>query len=163
MILQVKNDLLLDFKKDLIDQIKMLIETNYSNYIAFLLNKIKEIVDIVGEEPSGVEIFMNLKDLNYFQNNLSQIEELFSGTVKIKESEISMIGGFKLSLPQLKLSYDYSIENLVSQASNTIEQIFSSSYINVDLESFQKEFEDFISKKKIRIEDYLKKYDEIRS
>lgn len=163
MLLQVKNDLLTDFKKDLIDKIQSLIETNYSNYLAFLINKIKENAAQIGEEPSQVEILLNSKDFNYFQDNQNKIEEYFSGTVGIKKSKKYMIGGFKLYLPKAMLSYDYTLENLVSNASNTIEQIFSSSYIDVDLESFQKEFEEFISKKKAKIEDYLKKYDEIRT
>jgi len=163
MLLQVKNDLLTDFKQDLIDKIKLLIGTKYANYIAFLISKIKQIAESIGQESTQVKIFLNTKDYNYFQNNQNKIEQLFSGAVQIKESKEPMIGGFRLNVPLARLSYDYTLENLVSNASNTVEQIFSSSYVDVDLESFQKEFEEFITKKKAKIEDYLKKYEEIRT
>ena len=163
MLLQIKNDLLLDFKKDLMVKIKLMIENNYSNYVTFLINKLNEIFLVVGSIPSIVEISFNSNDFHYFQENQNKIKTVFSEGVLIKESNVPMIGGFILYLPQGKISYDYRLENLIEKSSNIIEKTFSSSYINVDLESFQKEFEEFIVNKKAKIVDYLKKYDEIRT
>ena len=125
MLLQIKNDLLLDFKNHLMDKIKLLIENNYSNYIAFFINKLHEIILDVGSEPSGVEISLNSNDFKYFQGNRNKIEAVFSGKVIMKELKQPIIGGFILYLTQGKISYDYSVENIISKASNVIEQIGS--------------------------------------
>ena len=163
MLLQVKNDLLSDFKKDLINKVKSMIEHNYSNYITFIINKLRELSVAIGFKPSIVEIYFNSRDFKYIQENRNKIKSILSEEIKISQSSVPMIGGFILNLPQNMISYDHRLENLIEKASNTIEQIFSSSYINVDLESFQKEFEEFITNEKVKIEDYLKKYDEIRT
>lgn len=163
MLLQVKNDLLSDFKKDLINKVKSMIEDNYSNYITFIINKLRELSVAIGFKPSIVEIYFNSRDFKYIQENRNKIKSILSEEIKISQSSVPMIGGFILNLPQNMISYDHRLENLIEKASNTIEQIFSSSYINVDLESFQKEFEEFITNEKVKIEDYLKKYDEIRT
>ncbi|MFX1340235.1 MAG: V-type ATP synthase subunit E family protein [Promethearchaeota archaeon] len=159
-ILSLKNSLLKDFKVTLLDSIKARIKKNYSHYIDFLLNYIKNISKNI-DSPPEIIILFNSNDYKYFIKNSEKIEKLFKNKVIIKEDSSGFIGGFKISRKNAIVSYDYTINHLINLQKTLIEMQFSNLITDDEYKKLENEFEKLINDKKRNIEEYLSKYDQI--
>jgi len=159
-ILNLKNSLLKEFKITLLNSIKERIKTNYSHYIDFLLNYIKEISKNV-DSPPEIMIFFNSDDYNHFIKNSEKIQRFFKNEVVIKEDSSGFIGGFKILRKNAIVSYDYTINHLINLQKTLIEMQFSDLISDNEYKTLENEFEKFINKKKSDVQEYLTKYDQI--
>lgn len=158
--LNLKNRLVKELTNDLYQLIKDKINTNYDNYIKFLLEIIKKNTYNL-DKYQEITIFFNSKDYNYFSKNLDKIQNLFNNSVEIKKNDTEIIGGFKILLIEGRLNYDYSISNLIDKNSTYIEMEFSKIVSDSEIKEIEHKFEDFIRNQKLRITEYLKEYDRI--
>ncbi|MFX0073172.1 MAG: V-type ATP synthase subunit E family protein [Candidatus Hermodarchaeota archaeon] len=159
-ILNLKNSLLKEFKITLLNSIKERINSNYSNYINFILNYIKEISKNV-DSPPEIMIFFNSKDYKYFKTKFEKLQKFFKNTVSIKEDKSEFIGGFKLLRKNAIVSYDYTLDHLIELQKTLIEMQFSSLIADNEYKQLEIEFEKLIENKKKDILEYLRKYDQI--
>ncbi len=159
-ILNLKNSLLTEFKVMLLSSIKDRINTNYSHYLDFLLNYVKEISKNV-DSPPEIIIFFNSNDHKYFIKNAEKIQKLFKNPVIIKEDSSGIIGGFKILRKNAIVSYDYSINHLIKLQKTLIEMQFSTLISDYEYKKLENEFEKLIDEKKRNIQEYLRKYDQI--
>jgi len=159
-ILNLKNNFLDDLKHELINQLEEIIARNYSNYLNFLIEKIKSSLEII-DKPPKVIFLLNQKDFNAINRDLSKIENLFKNKIEIISSEEDFIGGFKVILEDGKISYNYSIDNLLLKNVIVIEQHLSQIFSETEMEKLQIDFERYIKNKKQEIKEYLKEYDQI--
>ncbi len=158
--LNLKNRLVKELTNDLYQLIKDKINTNYDNYIKFLLELIKKNTYNL-DKYQEITFFFNSKDYNYFSKNLDKIQNLFNNSVEIKKNDTEIIGGFKILLIEGRLNYDYSISNLIDKNSTYIEMEFSKIVSDSEIKEIEHKFEDFIRNQKLRITEYLKEYDRI--
>ncbi len=159
-ILNLKNNFLDDLKHELINQLEEIITRNYSNYLNFLIEKIKSSLEII-DKPPKVIILLNQKDFSAINRDLSKIENLFKNKIEIISSEEDFIGGFKVILEDGKISYNYSIDNLLLKNVIVIEKHLSQIFSKIEMEKLQIDFERYIENKKQEIKEYLKEYDQI--
>ena len=159
-ILNLKNSLLKEFKTLLLNSIKERINTNYSHYVEFLLNYIKEISKNV-DSPPEIMIFFNSNDYNNFIKNTEKIQSFFKNKVIIKEDSSGFIGGFKILRKNAIVSYDYTINHLINLQKTLIEMQFSNLISDNDYKKLENEFEKYIEEIKSEVQEYLKKYDQI--
>ena len=159
-ILNLKNNFLDDLKHELINQLEEIITRNYSNYLNFLIEKIKSSLEII-DKPPKVIILLNQKDFSAINRDLSKIENLFKNKIEIISSEEDFIGGFKVILEDGKISYNYSIDNLLLKNVIVIEKHLSQIFSETEMEKLQNDFERYIKNKKQEIKEYLKEYDQI--
>ena len=111
-VLELKNNLIDELKKDVYSLIEEKINKNYSNYVNFLIDAITNQSNIIDKPPKIILLF-NSKDYTYFTKNPSKLKKLFKTPVEIKNSSDEMIGGFKAMLSGGNINYDYSINNLI--------------------------------------------------
>jgi len=159
-ILNLKNNFLDDLKHELINQLEEIIARNYSNYLNFLIEKIKSSLEII-DKPPKVIFLLNQKDFSVINRDLSKIENLFKNKIEIISSEEDFIGGFKVILEDGKISYNYSIDNLLLKNVIVIEKHLSQIFSETEMEKLQNDFERYIKNKKQEIKEYLKEYDQI--
>ncbi len=159
-ILILKNSLLKDFKVTLLNSIKERIKSNYSHYIDFLLNYIKNISKNI-DSPPEIIIFFNSNDYKYFKKNSEQIKKLFKNKVIVKEDSSGFIGGFKILRKNAIVSYDYTIDHLINLQKTLIEMEFSNLISDDEYKKLENEFEKLINDKKRNIDEYLSNYDRI--
>ncbi len=159
-ILNLKNNFLDDLKHELINQLEEIIARNYSNYLNFLIEKIKSSLEII-DKPPKVIILLNQKDFSAINRDLSKIENLFKNKIEIISSKEDFIGGFKVILEDAKISYNYSIDNLLLKNVIVIEEHLSQIFSETEMEKLQIDFERYIKNKKQEIKEYLKEYDQI--
>ena len=160
-ILNLKNQLKEDLKVSLNEFIKKKINDNYSNYIEFLLDFIKNIsknIDNHGE----ISFTFNSNDYNYFLKKFNKIEELFNDSVIIQQSSEQFTGGFKVGLSQAIITYDYTFDTLINKNYTNIELMFSNTISDLEYKELNAELEEFIKRKRKEIEEYLRKYDQIK-
>lgn len=158
--LNLKNRLVKELTNDLYQLIKEKINTNYDNYIKFLLETIKNNTYNL-DKYQEITIFFNSKDYNYFSKNLDKIQNLFNNSVEIKKNDTEIIGGFKILVSEGRLNYDYSISNLIDKNSTYIEMEFSKIVSDSEIKETEHKFEGFIRNQKLGITEYLKEYDRI--
>lgn len=158
--LNLKNGLVKELTNDLYQLIKEKINTNYDNYIKFLLETIKKNTYNL-DKYKKITILFNSKDYNYFSKNLDKIQNLFNNSVEIKKNDTEIISGFKILLSGGRLNYDYSISNLIDKNSTYIEMEFSKIVSDSEIKEIEYKFENFIQNQKLVIKEYLKDYDRI--
>ena len=66
------------------------IDTNYSDYITYLLKSIKNVNNTI-DTPQGIELLFNSKDYDYFIENLDKITSLFKNPVEINKEKRDFI------------------------------------------------------------------------
>jgi len=154
-VLQVKNRILSEFVEDLTQLIKDKINKNYSNYINFLIKTFKNINQFI-DKPPEIIIELNSRDYNYFNNDIQLIQNLFKNKVKLNNLEDKFIGGFKCIQSSEKISYDYTIENLLKKNTSLVEielsKILSES--GVDIRKTEQDYELLIQEQKSVINKY---------
>jgi len=157
-IISLKNELLNDLKFKIYERIKDKINNNYSAYIAFFLkfmHSIKNDIDNKGD----IVILLNPKDYNYFSKDLNKIEKNFKNSVIVKQDSKEIIGGFKVNLPQVLISYDYTLETLINKNYVDIEIEFSKLISDLSYKELDDSLVKFIQLKKNDIEEYIKNYE----
>ena len=159
--LNLKNSLIKTLKIRLFNRIKNNINNNYLNYIEFLLNIVKVIKNTV-DKPQAIELIFNSKDYSYFLENSEKIQDQFKNPIEINKDRVEFIGGFKISLGNGLISYDYTIDNLINKKSSFIQIEISKIIDDSEIKEIEKEFNIFIQNHKSKIEEYLKQYDQIQ-
>lgn len=160
-VLNLKKKLIKELKINLKTIIKERINKDYSSYVNSLIKNIQKVSHII-DKPPQVTILLNNTDFNYFNNNFDKIQNIFKNKVGITKTTIDFIGGFKTITPNEDILYDYSIDNLISKNSSLIEIEFSKFFSETEIKRLEKDFEQFIQKKKNNIEEFLIKYDKIQ-
>ncbi|MFW9773035.1 MAG: V-type ATP synthase subunit E family protein [Candidatus Thorarchaeota archaeon] len=159
-ILNLKNklisSLIIDLKQLLIERIK----NNYSSYLKFLITTISEIKPLV-DKPPEVVISLNSRDYEYFLKNFDQLQNIFKNQVTLNTRKEDFIGGFRISQISNKISYDFSIANLMNRKRSVIEIEFSKIFSDVysEIEEIIQNYEKFIQDQKLALKEYLKDYD----
>ncbi|MFX1589292.1 MAG: V-type ATP synthase subunit E family protein [Promethearchaeota archaeon] len=159
-IINLKNNLLNDLKHELKNQLEEIIVRNYSNYLNFLNERIKSSLEII-DKPPKVIIQLNQKDFSAINRDISKIENLFKNKIEVISSKEDLIGGFKVILEDGKISYNYSIDNMLVKNFIIIEKHLSQIFSETEMEKLQINFERYIKNKKQEIKEYLKEYDQI--
>ncbi|MFW9784035.1 MAG: V-type ATP synthase subunit E family protein [Candidatus Heimdallarchaeota archaeon] len=159
-ILNLKNrlisSLIIDLKQLLIERIK----NNYSSYLKFLTTTISEIKPLV-DKPPEVVISLNSRDYEYFLKNFDQLQNIFKNQVTLNTRKEDFIGGFRISQISNKISYDFSLANLMNKKRSVIEIEFSKIFSDVysEIEEIIQNYENFIQDQKLALQEYLKDYD----
>lgn len=159
-VLELKNNLIDELKKDVYSLIEEKINKNYSNYVNFLIDAITNQSNIIDKPPKIILLF-NSKDYKYFTKNPSKLKKLFKTPVEIKNSSDEMIGGFKAILSGGNINYDYSINNLIEKNTSLIQKKFSKIISDSEIKEIEEKFEVFIKTQKLGITEYLKDYERI--
>ena len=144
----------------MISKIKDLISNNYSNYLQFLTERIKELVHII-DKPPKVIIKLNHRDYDNIKTSASKIKSLFKNDVEIIESDEEFIGGFKVISQGVKINYNYSINAILEKNEIIIEEHLSQEFSEDQIKNLQGNFENFIKNKKLEMKDYLNEYEKI--
>lgn len=148
--------MIIDLKQLLIERIK----NNYSSYLKFLITTISEIKPLV-DKPPEVVISLNSRDYEYFLKNFDQLQNIFKNQVTLNTRKEDFIGGFRISQISNKISYDFSIANLMNRKRSVIEIEFSKIFSDVysEIEEIIQNYEKFIQDQKLALKEYLKDYD----
>ncbi len=160
-ILNVKNQLIKELKLSLFNHIKDTIKKNYSGYITYLLKSINDLKNTL-DKPQGIELILNSKDYNYFIKNFHKVAGLFKNPIEINKDQHEFIGGFKISLIDGFISYDYTIDNLINKHSSFIQIEISKILDDSETKEIERDFEEFIHNKKEKIAEYLRLYEQIQ-
>jgi len=159
-ILDLKNNLIKLFIKDLREEIKKKIKNNYEGYVEYLL----DIIDTIKNKenlPKNSILYFNERDMDYFRKNIEKIKNIVNNEFQIKKELKIEIGGFILEQDDGEISFDYTIDNTIEENYSKIEMNFSNIIIDTEIKKLQKEFEEFVNQKKKSIGDYLIDYDRI--
>jgi vacuolar-type H+-ATPase subunit E/Vma4 len=164
-ILKLKNTLINELKHDFFQDIKDSIEKNFSNkkdnsYLNFLLNNLKNFSQSLTHRSNIITI-LNFRDYEFFNNNLKLIETQLQNKLILKRSDEEFVGGFKFIQENENILYDFTIENILNKNEGIIQQEFPKLVDESEIKKVEEDFEQFIQKKKLEIEEYLKKYDRI--
>ncbi len=159
-LLNLKDELIKDLKNCLYKEIKVLIEKRYSKYIEFIIKELKTISSDISRN-GDIIIFFNSRDYHYFNEHFSEIGNLFKTKVQLKETIDEVIGGFKVALSKVGISYDNTINTLLTKSIADIEIEFSNLISDSNYKELSIEFEEVISKKRDDIKKYLINYDHI--
>lgn len=159
-LLDLKNELIKDFRNSLRGEVSSRIEDQYSNYIQYLLENMKEVENKV-DSSQNVNVFFNERDLRHFSQNADEIYNIFGNDVALKESQDIDVGGFKLELIQEDIIYNYSIDKIIDKNHSLLEKKISEQLKDSEIKNIRSEFEEFINNKKQEMEDILIKYDRI--
>jgi hypothetical protein len=159
-VLKLKNRLVNELELELNNILKAQINQNYSKYIRYLFGVIKGIHTAI-DKPPEIVIEFNSKDYNYFIKNLEKINQFFINPVKIYNNLEDHINGFKVILFEGTISFDYTINNLLTQSITLIEHEFSKVLSDSIIKELERDFENFIQNQKLRIEEYLYKYEQV--
>ena len=157
----LKNQLVRELKRSLFELIEDKIEKNYSNYIEFLLETIKEI-KISIDKPQEIELIFSSRDYKYLMENYGKIQNLFKNPVEINKDTDDFIGGFKISLVGGIISYDYTIDNLINTKSSFIQMEISKLIDDSEIKQIEQTYDIFIQNQKTKIKKYIEKYDQIQ-
>ncbi|MFW9829345.1 MAG: V-type ATP synthase subunit E family protein [Candidatus Thorarchaeota archaeon] len=160
LVLKLKNKLLKDLNQGILKQIQSNISENYSNYLNYLIMQIKDSVHII-DKPPKVFILLNERDFDNIKNVGSNIKSLFKNKIDLTSAEDDFIGGFKVIIGDNKITYNYTIDNLLAKNLVKIEQDLSSIFSETEIAKLQDDFERDIKLKKKEIEVYLKSYDQL--
>jgi len=159
-VLKIKNQLVEKLKNFIKNYLKEKIEGNYSNYINFLIDKIKENNNFIDKPPKIIIIF-NSKDFDYFNKNPNQLKNLFKNGIELKIDPHQSIGGFKVILANGEISFDYSVDDILNENLSIIQQEFSNIISDSEIKEIESNFENFIQYQKKDIKQYLENYDRI--
>lgn len=159
-ILNLKNNLVNDLIASIISKIKEEINKNYSKYVDFLANQIKNNSQFA-EKPSNVVLILNSRDYNRLVKKPNKIKKAFNSDLEFKESEEDFIGGFKTISVDGTILYDYSFDLLIEKKKDDIQKEFSTIISDAEVKELGIKFERFIQNKKFEIDGFLKNYDRI--
>jgi vacuolar-type H+-ATPase subunit E/Vma4 len=159
-ILNLKNKLISSLVTDLKQLLREKINNNYTNYIEFLKETIRETRHLV-DKPPEISISLNSKDYDYFLKNFDQIQEMFKNQVILNMEKDEFIGGFRISQTETHISYDFSLVNLINKKRSDIEIEFSKIFTDVylEIEKIIQNYENFIKNQKLALKEHLKDYD----
>jgi len=157
-VLLLKNRLLKILRNGLEQNIRSKISENYTNYIKYFIDTIKN-VNFEIDKPPTVFIILNSEDYNYFKTNFKKIQGLFKNKVEIINSDYEFIGGFKVISTDKTVLYDYTIDYLLTKNSTLIEKEFLVVFSEKEIKKLQFNYEKFIQKKRLDIKEYIKEYD----
>lgn len=158
--LDLKNNLIQELENSINELMKEKIQTKYEDYVKYLLDYFKDKIDFI-DKPTKIEILFNNKDFTYFSKNSKKIDILFKNSFVIKEAPGEFIGGFKVILSDGDISYDYSIDNLITKNSNFIQKKLFDILTESGIKEIERDFAEFIETQKLGLEGHLKKYDRI--
>lgn len=158
--LDLKNNLLRELENSIYELLKEKIKTKYEDYVKYLLDYFKDKIDYI-DKPTKIELLFNSKDFSYFSKNSKKIEKLFKNSFVIKEAPGEFIGGFKVILSDGDISYDYSLDNLITKNSNYVQRKLFNILTETGIKEIERDFEQFIQTQKLGLEGHLKKYDRI--
>lgn len=158
--LDLKNNLIQELENSINELMKEKIQTKYEDYVKYLLDYFKDKIDFI-DKPTKIEILFNNKDFTYFSKNSKKIDILFKNSFVIKEAPSEFIGGFKVILSDGDISYDYSIDNLITKNSNFIQKKLFDILTESGIKEIERDFAEFIETQKLGLEGHLKKYDRI--
>ena len=159
-VLKIKNQLVEKLKNFIKNYLKEKIEISYSNYINFLIDKIKQNKDFIDQPPKIIIIF-NSKDFNYFNENPNELKNLFKNSIELKKDSHQSIGGFKVILANGEISFNYSVDDIINENLSIIQQEFSNIISDSEIKEIESNFENFIQNQKKSIKQYLENYDRI--
>jgi len=159
-VLKIKNQLVEKLKNFIKNYLKEKIEISYSNYINFLIDKIKENKNLIDKPPKMIIIF-NSKDFNYFNENPNKLKNLFKNSIELKKDPHQSIGGFKVILANGEISFNYSVDDIINENLSIIQQEFSNIISDSEIKEIESNFENFIQNQKKSIKQYLENYDRI--
>ena len=159
-VLKIKNQLVEKLKNFIKNYLKEKIEISYSNYINFLIDKIKENKNLIDKPPKMIIIF-NSKDFNYFNENPNKLKNLFKNSIELKKDPHQSIGGFKVILAKGDISFNYSVDDIINENLSIIQQEFSNIISDSEIKEIESNFENFIQNQKKGIKQYLENYDRI--
>ncbi len=159
-ILDLKSKLIEELKIDILKTIKERIKKQYSNYITFLLDLIKSEIQYI-DKPPKVLIILNSIDYEYFAKNSNKINTLFKNKIEIRKSDSDYIGGYKVIFSKEKILFNYSIENIIEKNSILIQKQLSNNFDDSEIKDVEQKFISFIQKQKLRLEEHLKRYDQV--
>ena len=158
--LDLKNNLIWELENSLYELMKGKIESKYEDYVTYLLAYIKDKIDFI-DKATKIELLFNSKDFAYFSKNSKKIDNLFKNSFVIKEALGEFIGGFKVILSDGDISYDYSLDNLITKNSNYIQKKLFDILTESGIKEIERNFEEFIQTQKLGLGGHLKKYDRI--
>lgn len=158
--LDLKNNLIWELENSIYELMKGKIESKYEDYVTYLLAYIKDKIDFI-DKATKIELLFNSKDFAYFSKNSKKIDKLFKNSFVIKEAPSEFIGGFKVILSDGDISYDYSLDNLITKNSNYIQKKLFDILTESGIKEIERDFEEFIQTQKLGLGGHLKKYDRI--
>jgi len=158
--LNLKHQLVEDLRISVVKQLEEKIESNYANYMKYLLDSIEKVSSFMDKPPNMIFTF-NSKDFRYFKekSNLKEIQKYFKNPTEIRESDSDFIGGFKLQTEGI-LSYNNVIDNLIASNLSLFQIELSKIISDQEINEIKEDFEEFVENKRLGIhliEDYLKK------
>lgn len=159
-VLEIKNTLLNELRLELLKRIESNIDSNYENYVIYLINELKKFAQTI-KSSHNVSILLNERDYKFFSKNSHKIKDLFKTQITLQITDEPFIGGFKAYIVNENISYDVKIESYILKQSLLIESAFSEQFSEKNITELFQNFEKFISNKKDSIEAYLKEYDRI--
>ena len=155
--LNLKSYLLNDLKRGIHNLIEKKIKQNYENYQKFIIENLKTFCEQTLEKNQGFTLIFNERDFNYFNEHKDLLTKAISYPFQLEKGKESIRGGFKINLEDEKISYDYTIKNLLDHYSEYMEKEFSKIVSDKGINQLQQKFEGFITKKKSEMEEYLEK------
>ena len=158
--LDLKNNLIRELENSIYELMKEKIQNKYEDYVKYLLDYFKDKIDFI-DKPTKIEILFNYKDFAYFSKNSKKIDNLFKNSFVIKEAPGEFIGGFKVILSDGNISYDYSIDNLITKNSDFIQKKLFDILTESGIKEIERDFAEFIETQRLGLEGHFKKYDRI--
>ena len=155
--LNLKNRLINELKASVFSVLLKNIKDKYSQYIEFILRKIKEIIEKYDKDLE-FEILLNKQDYDYFTKNKDKIP---SQNIEITNINDDFEGGFKLLHSNGKISYDYSLRNLNDKNSTAIQIEVSKIIDDSQIKELETDFEHIIQEEKLKINQFMRDYDNI--
>jgi len=155
--LNLKNRLINELKASVFSVLLKNIKDKYSQYIEFILRKIKEIIEKYDKDLE-FEILLNKQDYDYFTKNKDKIP---SQNIEITNINDDFEGGFKLLHSNGKISYDYSLRNLIDKNSTAIQIEVSKIIDDSQIKELETDFEHIIQEEKLKINQFMRDYDNI--
>ncbi|MFX1239463.1 MAG: hypothetical protein ACFFAS_19605 [Promethearchaeota archaeon] len=143
--LDLKLNMINKLYENVIGLLKKKIKENYSNYIKFLMENLKNLSQKL-EFGSELEININTKDYEFFEKdiNKSKLQKLFKKSIILKKTKC--IGGFKLKDPYSDISYNNIIDDLISRNKKTFHIELSKEINDNKIEQIKRNFIEIIEK-----------------
>ena len=159
-LLRLKNKLIIDIQESIYNILVERMDKNYSKYIEFLLESFRK-NSMVYDNAEEVEFIFSPKDFDYFSKNIKQIESIVQKKVILKNAGNQFLGGFKISLSKGIIIYDYTNRNLIEKNTSSIQVEISKMVDDSIIKEIEYGFEEFIEDKKLKIDEFLRNYDNI--
>jgi vacuolar-type H+-ATPase subunit E/Vma4 len=159
-LLNLKNKLINELKDSIFNVLLEKINNNYSIYIDYVLNMINSI-SYNFDKSVEIEILLNERDYDYFIKNTDKLKSIIKNDIAISNANKDFAGGFKILLSHGKISYNYTLKNIINKNSTLIQVEISKIVDDSSIREIEKNFEEFIENQKLKIEQFLRNYDNI--